>query len=300
MGALRSVACAVWLLAGLPACGRIGYEGVTVEERDGPIIVAPDAGSEVSEPVDQQASGPDRGPDVVQADAAPDATGEVTPDAGASDFPDASTAADAAGAGDSPDALEAPPRDAGVEGPTGRTVVAISASLTARRGGTGGGPGVADICADGRLLIGLEGTHAANPTFPWIQSVAGVCGALGFPAAPGAPAMLLESVRLPSRGGTSGQPWTRICPAGQVVVGFDGNAGSWIGQLVLACAPLARSASGAVVLGSVSELDDIGARADNDFPQTDCSPGQAARGVETRTGTWLDSFALICGSLAVR
>ena len=160
-------------------------------------------------------------------------------------------------------------------------------------------PPIAELCPDGRLLVGYEGTESTNPNAPVIQSVVGVCAKVTLPL-PGAPATAWALTRLPARGNTSGQPWSRMCPTGHVLVGFDGNAGSSIGQLVFACAPIALNPSGqAAVLGSDTELDDVGSPANNDFPQTDCPAGQAARGAETRTGSVLEAFALFCGTLGL-
>ena len=285
------------MLAALAGCGRIGYEGaLTVGERDAPIPTR-DAGTDSSERVDQQAPGLDFGSDFPAGPAA-DSASEVTPDVVGPAVPDAFTSPDGTPPRDGPGPMEAPPRDAGVDGPTARIVVAMGQNATLRRGGSG--VGTVDICPDGSLLAGYEGTQSTNPTSPWVQSMVGICATVTFPP-PGAPAEAWELTRLPARGDTSGQRWTRMCPTGHVLVGFDGNAGNSIGQLVLECAPIALSSSGqAVVLGAVTELDDVGARANNDFPQTDCPAGQAARGAETRAGSLLEAFALICATLVLR
>jgi hypothetical protein len=299
VGAFRSGACAIGLLAAFAACGRIGYESaVHLSERDGS-IPALDA-----EGVDQRSPGLDLGSDVLGADAASD----PTPDLLGPDGPDASTSADGALLPDATGPMDArppdaaldstPPRDLGVDAPTTRTVVATGQNATPRRGG--GGAGTVDLCPDGSLLVGYEGTHSANPTFPWIHSVVGICATVTLPPT-GVPPTDWVLTLLPARGSTNGVRWTRTCPDRHVLVGFDGNAGSWMGQIAFVCAPIALSASGqAVVLGSVTELDDVGAPADNDFLQTECPPGQAARGAETRAGSFLEAFGLICGSLVLR
>jgi hypothetical protein len=288
------------LLAALAACGRIGYEGaVTVGGQDGP-NVSGDAGTDGSERgADQQVPGLDFGMVEVPGGPAPDVAGEVTSDLVGPDIPDAAISPDGAPPRDSPAPMETPPPDAGVDGPAARTVVATGQTATPRRGGSGG-TAVVELCPDGGLLVGYEGTQSANPNFPWIVSMVGICATVTL-SPPGVPATAWQLTRLPARGGTSGERWSRMCPAGHVLVGFDGNAGSWIGQIVFACAPIALNASGqAAVLGSDIELDDVGGAADNDFPQTDCPDGQAARGAETRVGSYLEGFGLICGSLVLR
>jgi hypothetical protein len=298
------------LLAALAACGRIGYEGtVNVAERDGSMNTGDAGADDGSGRMDQQAPVPDLGSDV-PADPAPDAAGEVALDAVDSLVPDAvisrdeasphdAPGPDVASPRDGPGPMEAPPPDAGLDGPSAKTVVATGQNATPRRGGGSGG-GTTDLCPDGRLLVGYEGTASTSPSQPWIQSVAGICATVTFPP-PGAPAMAWTITLLPARGDTSGQRWTRTCPTGHVLVGFDGNAENWMGQLVFSCAPITLDSSGqGVVLGSVIELDDVGSPADNDFPQTDCPAGQAARGAVTRAGSLLESLALICGTLTVR
>lgn len=299
------------LLAALAACGRIGYEPlVNVAEGDGPSPTR-DVGSDGDEAVDQVQSQADLGPDV-RLEPASDAAGELPPDASAEvmgpDVTDASAPLDVSAPQDGPIRPETMLPEVGVDvpievrppdaGATLATVVAMGQNLTPRRGGSG--TGTVDLCPDGSVLIGYEGTHSQNPTFPWIQSVVGVCATVTFPVA-GAPASAWTLTRLPARGSTGGVAWSRLCPARHVLVGFDGNAGSWIGQLVFACAPISLSSSGqAVVLGTDIELDDVGGAADNDFPQTDCPAGQAARGAETRAGSYLEAFGLVCGTLVVR
>ena len=279
VGAFRAKPCAIGLLAALAACGRFGYDGPALigTHEDGP--VSSRDGDPDGPPVDP--APPDvLPPDVPPADTAMADVTFIPPDMSAP-----------------PDLTGAPPPDAGVDGPiTSRTVIATGQNPTPRRGGSG--PGVVDLCPAGRPLVGFEGTQA--PSSGVIRSMTGVCATVTLPVG-GAPAMPWELVRLPARGDTSGTPWERLCPDRHVLVGFDGNAGSAIGQLVLVCAPIALAPSGNdAVLGSDIELDDVGARAANDFLQADCPAGQAARGAETRAVNVLEAFGLICGTLAVR
>ena len=296
---------AVGLLVALAGCGRIGYErALTVGGQDGSTPWQDAA----TPPQDDGAVGPARdGPAP-----APDATGDVPAEAvtsveaapprdnAAGDVtPEAVAPVDGAAPRDTADAAEARPRDAGSDGPAAKTVVATGQTATPRRGGSGAGR--VDICPDGRVLVGYEGTQSANPSSPLIRSMVGICATVTFPP-PGAPAAAWELTRLPARGDLSGTPWTRVCPVGHVLIGFDGNAGTWwIGQLVLRCAPITLAPSGqAVLLGSAIELDDVGGPANTDFPETNCPTGQVARGAETSGATLLEAFGLICGVPALR
>jgi hypothetical protein len=291
--ALRPKLWAVGLLAGLAACGRLGYEGaLTVDGSDGP-IAARDAAADVVAPVDRRGPAPDANelPDA----AAPDVRDvAATPEAFIPDPPDAFVFLDA---GPPRDALEAPPPDAGPDAATTWTVVATGQNATTRRGATGGA-GAIDLCPMGTVLIGLAGTQ--SPGSGAIRSVGGTCGSYRVPAGGGAPLLYLATAR-PLRGDTSGEQWLRICPTGYVVIGFDGNtADGVIGQLVLNCAAITVTPSGQVVYGAQTELDDVGAPTSTDFPQTDCPAGQAARGTDIRAGSALEGFGLICGTLTAR
>jgi hypothetical protein len=268
VGAFRARPCAIGLLAALAACGRVGYERVMFvgEQPDG-------------------SSSPGDAPEAVR-------DGPAVPDAASPDLPDAFTVSD----GSLPRDVGPAPSDVGVDSPIARTVVATSQNPTPRRGGSGAG--VVDVCPADRLLVGFEGTH--SPSSGSIRSLVGVCATVTLPLA-GAPATPWQLTRLPPRGDTSGDPWTRLCPERHVLVGFDGNAGSAIGQLVFVCAPISLATSGsAVVLGSDTELDDVGVLTGNDFPQTDCPGGQAARGAEIRAGSVLEAFGLVCTTLGLR
>ena len=231
---------------------------------------------------------------VLPSDVAPDAAADVVPDGAGPEAADAFIAPDVSLPQDVVDAMAAP-RDTAVDARTAWTVAATGQNATPRRGGSG--TGTVDICPDSRLLVGYEGTQNTSGA---IQSMVGVCAAVTLPV-PGAPATAWALSRLPARGNTGGAPWSRLCPAGHVLVGFDGNAGPGIGQLVLVCAPIALNPSGqAAVLGSDTELDDVGVPANNDFTQTDCPAGQAARGAETRVGSLLEAFGLTCATFVLR
>jgi hypothetical protein len=300
VGAFRAKLCAIGLLVALAACGRVGYEQVQIAEiGDGPLAPR-DAGV----PIDQQAPA-DTG-STSPIDLHPDEGGPI--DVRPPDVPDASTSPEASPpdvqdtSPPPPDVMTpppdvmAPPPDAAVDAATARTVVASGQNATPRRGGSG--VGVVDICPGGQLLVGFEGTESPNGASP-IQSMVAVCAAVTFPIGGGSPTPW-PLTRLPARGNTSGQRWVRICPAGHVLAGFDGNARNVIGDLVLRCKRVSLGPGGtSLVLGSESELDDLGGPTLDDFTQSDCSNDQAVRGAETRFGSVLEAFGLICSTALV-
>ena len=298
---------AVGLLVALAGCGRIGYERAPSVGGQDAAIPSQDAAISSQ---DAAISSQD-GAGGTALDPRPDAAGDVRPEAVASVdvAPEATAARDVAPEAmpsvdvvpprDTADSAVAPPRDAGSDAPAARTVVATGQTATPRRGGSA--PGTVDVCPDGRVLVGYEGTQSTNPSSPLVRSMVGICATVTFPP-PGAPATAWALTRLPARGDPSGAPWARMCPARHVLIGFDGNAGNWwIGQLVLRCAAITLAPSGqSVLLGSAIELDDVGGQGSTDFPETDCPAGQVAKGAETSGATLLEAFGLICGTPALR
>jgi hypothetical protein len=195
------------------------------------------------------------------------------------------------GGSTTPDAtVDLPPDSA----PAGSGITLIAGSATARRGSTAGGSGQAmATCPADQVVIGFEGFHGRNQMYPWLQSAGGVCGAVSIN---GVAVTIAEAGKLEVVGATNGVAWTRRCPQNQVVIGFDGNAGDWMGVIKFRCAPLLVSGSETITTGAVTTLDPVGGAADNTFPTTDCASGQVARGQDIAAGTWLAAFGLLCGT----
>lgn len=98
------------------------------------------------------------------------------------------------------------------------------------------------------------------------------------------------------------------CPAGHVVVGFEGITGVYlrdetqnvvyVDQLSLHCAPLGRDGD-AVTLGEpmiVPTTGHAGHPSPAPFGPERCPDGQLARGAVIGAGAWIDSFALWCAT----
>ena len=148
-------------------------------------------------------------------------------------------------------------------------------------------------CPADQVVIGFEGFQGRNQMYPWLQSAGGVCGAVSIN---GLAVTITEAGKLPVEGATNGAAWTRRCPQNQVVIGFDGNSGDWMGVIRFRCAPLLVSGSGTITTGAVTTLAPVGGAADNTFPTTDCASGQVARGQDIAAGTWLAAFGLLCAT----
>ena len=187
-------------------------------------------------------------------------------------------------------AVDLPPDSA----PAGSSIMLIAGSATPRRGTTAGGSGqVMATCPADQVVIGFEGFQGRNQMYPWLQSAGGVCGAVSVN---GLAVTITEAGKLAVVGSTNGAAWTRRCPQNQVVIGFDGNSGDWMGVIKFRCAPLLVSGSGTITTGAVTTLAMVGGAADNTFPTTDCASGQVARGQDIAAGTWLAAFGLLCAT----
>ena len=217
------------------------------------------------------------------------------PAAGGSGRPPGTGGTGTAGTGGS----TTPPADAAVDlppdsAPAGSSITLVNGTATPRRGSTAGSTGpVMAACPADQVVIGFEGFQGRNQMYPWLQSAGGVCGAVSIN---GLAVTITEAGKLTVEGATNGAAWTRRCPQDQVVIGFEGNSGDWMGVIRFRCAPLLVSGSGTITAGAVTTLAPVGGAADNTFPTTDCASGQVARGQDIAAGTWLAAFGLLCAT----
>jgi hypothetical protein len=100
---------------------------------------------------------------------------------------------------------------------------------------------------------------------------------------------------LPTRGMPQGQAFTALCPANQMVVGFEGRAGSFIDQFVVVCAPLTAASFPflSVARGTFSKLTAVGGTGGDVF-QNGCPAGAIAVGYRGEAVTVVDTLALAC------
>jgi hypothetical protein len=156
----------------------------------------------------------------------------------------------------------------------------------------GTGPGTILRCPSNKALFGYRGSISRNPNYPWLQSLAALCGSI---AIRDGSVTMAESMELPTQGSSSGDAYSRVCPSDQFLVGFDGWAGSWIGQLSFRCAPLVVSGA-SLSLGPVTTLPLVGSRSGSEFPTTDCPPGQLAVGHQVAVDSFVKGFGLVCAT----
>jgi hypothetical protein len=239
-------------------------------------------------------------------DAAPDTTSDADTTA-ASATPDASTTPDAdttpdASAPDAPDTTpDAGPAevDAGPDAsPSGVVIELVPGTNTAQRGSTTGGTAYNDACPTGQVLTGFRGSLvSANGYHGQIGARCGIPAVVT--AGEGLAIEIHAGEVLPMRGLHNAAPWTRDCPANQVLTGFGGRGGFLIDQLTFRCAPLAITTDGAtytVTIGATTDLEPAGGNGGNAFTRVDCAAGQIASVARLRAGDGLDAIGLGCST----
>jgi hypothetical protein len=134
-----------------------------------------------------------------------------------------------------------------------------------------------------------------------VGAIQAVCGELSVGSAPSDGVTIGAGATLPMRGATQDTPWSQMCPADEVVVGFSGRSGADLDQVAFECAPWTASNNvdgGVLSAGPTVTLPAAGGDGGTPFQDT-CPPGQLARGSNLRAGAWVDAFGLVCGTPAL-
>ena len=168
---------------------------------------------------------------------------------------------------------------------------------TAEQGGPTGAP-FGDTCPVDQAVVGYRGFLTPPPVgLTLIGGVQTLCGVLTLGASSPLGIATSPGATLPMRGASRASPWTQVCPADQVVVGFSGRSGAALDQVAFECAPWFAADAGGVGLSVGGSVTLMAAGRDGGMPFEDlCPPGQLARGTSGRSGQWVDSLALLCGS----
>lgn len=181
--------------------------------------------------------------------------------------------------------------------PTAITWGAVA--FTAQHGYPTGGTAYPDACPDGEAVSGYRGTFHASGYLGQIQAI---CGTLTLSTL-GAPAVAVGAgTTFPMRGRPGEGPWTAVCPARHVVIGFGGRSGGLIDQLIIRCAPIAISAPAdayVIALGTPVDLDPVGTEGGSAFDQTDCPAGSMAVVSNIRASDGVVAFGLGCSEPAL-
>jgi hypothetical protein len=93
----------------------------------------------------------------------------------------------------------------------------------------------------------------------------------------------------PTVGGSAGVQDVRMCPAGEVLVGISGRAGTVVNRLIARCARRSD-------LGGAHDLNPSGDNVGIDY-STVCPAGKAVRQVRGRAGGSIDQIRLVCDNI---
>jgi hypothetical protein len=166
--------------------------------------------------------------------------------------------------------------------------------------GGDGGFAQRDLCPGDQVLIGYAGSvrniSSVSTPLNALAHLEGRCGTLTI-AAPDV-IRVTPADLLPERGDARAtiEPFTRVCPPDQAIVGVSGRAGLAVDQLAFTCASFrVVSSSGALAVVAESALSAPGGPGGTAFSLR-CPEGQVARGHSLRANRWLDAFALLCGT----
>jgi hypothetical protein len=95
-------------------------------------------------------------------------------------------------------------------------------------------------------------------------------------------------------------PLTAICPSNEVVVGYAGQAGTYVESLRTRCAPLEVTADrSGVTIGVAHDLPAYGTGTAPAFQDHCPLQGQVLVGADIRTGGWLDAIRPQCAPITV-
>lgn len=192
--------------------------------------------------------------------------------------------ADASGPPDSPDAGL---RALGLV-PTG------SATVLGSLGGNGGSPFTAD-CPDGRVVTGFD----ADDNDSGLCQAQAICSRVIIGDDGSGSLSLTDPVETSAHGSeTSVYPLDPVkCPAGQVVVGYDGSETNLVRRIRPHCAALTWDGT-TYALGQEQEADNLGRFFGQSRGPWTCGDGQVVAGFQGRAGSLLDHVELRCYALA--
>jgi hypothetical protein len=160
-----------------------------------------------------------------------------------------------------------------------------------------------DSCPQGQVVVGYTGlVDSLAPAS--IGTVATVCGKLSINATGGCQITVTTGSSLPERGVYGDTEFRQLCPANQVVVGFQGReSAQLLNQVGFVCAPLviSRGAAGnTITLGPTTALTRAGGTAGTTYSES-CPAGQIARGTNVTIAMGIvDAFGLICAPPVAR
>ena len=94
-----------------------------------------------------------------------------------------------------------------------------------------------------------------------------------------------------SIGGQGGEPFQRVCPRNQFVVGMRGRAGFYVDRLQLACRAVTDKGH---PTGAITWLPAVGGNGGNPFGPLTCAGNAAVQFLFGRGGLYVDSISMEC------
>lgn len=155
-----------------------------------------------------------------------------------------------------------------------------------------------DSCEDGQVVVGYHGflrdESGKNLVHGKIQAV---CATPSVVSENGECVVKMGSTtQTPLRGDTGSREWTRMCPDGEIMVGFEAKTGMDIDYIIFVCAPLSIS-EGTITRGTLTYLDRAGGVGGNYLYQDLCPADQFATSSQILEGNLLfTGFGMGCRS----
>jgi hypothetical protein len=194
----------------------------------------------------------------------------------------------------------------GIDGGRGNVIVlGGQPTFSGVHGGLNTGTQYGDDCPSNQAVIGYRGFLNSPDS--------GLIGDFGLPAivigaiqtvcatlSLGGPASdeIVPGFSTPLRmlGNGRDSPWTQLCPANEVVVGFAGRSGTALDQVAFVCGHwIAPNTCDSPTIDQATLLPAAGGNGGRRFQEV-CPFGQMAVGSYVRAGAWVDAFGLVCAA----
>ena len=134
------------------------------------------------------------------------------------------------------------------------------------------------------MLIGVAG-RSGN----WVDQIRGIC--MRFDGVNRIAIWRGDPTQGASFGGQGGEPFQRVCPRNQAVVGFRGRAGFYVDRLQIGCQAFTDSGQ---PIGAVTWLTPVGGTGGAPFGPLRCAANGAVQFLSGRGGSYVDSIGLEC------
>lgn len=164
-------------------------------------------------------------------------------------------------------------------------------------GGGGGNPEVISGC--GTMAITTRSGAARFPHHMliglavragrWLDQVRAIC--IRFTSVNGMAIWRGVAAQGQTIGGRNGEPFQRICPRNQVVVGMRGRAGFYVDRLRIACQAVTDQGR---PTGTVTWLSAVGGDGGEAFGPLMCAAGGAVQFLSGKGGVYVDSVNMGC------